>query len=233
LASPEIGIDDPDQRHQRKIVPLGDQLRADDDIGLALGDRVELQPQPLHPAHDVGGQHDRPSLREMAFHLLGDPLHPRPAGDEMVEGAAFRAGLGRALVIAALMALQLFLEPVLDQPAGALRALEAMAADPAERQRRIAAPVEEQQRLLLLLHRLADRPHQHRRQEAAALRRMPAHVDQMQIGQRRVAESGRQMDGRVAPALAVDLAFDRRRRRHQHEGKSPIRARTTAMSRAL
>jgi hypothetical protein len=36
VGEPEIGIDHADQRHQREIVPLGDELRADDDIGLAL-----------------------------------------------------------------------------------------------------------------------------------------------------------------------------------------------------
>ena len=49
---------------------------------------------------------------------------------------------------------------------------------------------------------------------------MAAHVDEMQIGQGRIAEAGRQVDGRVAPCLAVDLAFDRRRRRNQHDRKA-------------
>jgi hypothetical protein len=50
----EIGIDHADQRHVRKIVALGDELRAYDDIGLALGDRFELEPQPPHAAEQVG-----------------------------------------------------------------------------------------------------------------------------------------------------------------------------------
>ena len=47
IGEAEIGVDDADQRHVREIVPLGDELRADDDIGLALGDRLEFEPQPL------------------------------------------------------------------------------------------------------------------------------------------------------------------------------------------
>ena len=47
IGQAEIGIDDADQRHVGEIVALGDQLRADDDVGLALGDRFQLQPQPL------------------------------------------------------------------------------------------------------------------------------------------------------------------------------------------
>jgi hypothetical protein len=45
VRQPEIGIDHADQRHQREIVPLGHQLRADDDIGLAFCNRLELDPQ--------------------------------------------------------------------------------------------------------------------------------------------------------------------------------------------
>ena len=86
--------------------------------------------------------------------LLGDALDARPAGDEMVERAAFRAGVRPLLVMAAMVADELAAEAVLDQPARAVRALEAVAADAAQRQRRIAAPVEEEQRLLAALQRL-------------------------------------------------------------------------------
>jgi hypothetical protein len=50
----EIGVDDADQGHVGEVVALGDQLRADDDIGLALGDRLQLQPQPPHATQQVG-----------------------------------------------------------------------------------------------------------------------------------------------------------------------------------
>ncbi len=76
-------------------------------------------------------------------------------------------------LIAALMALQLLPKAMLDQPARALRALEAVAADAAERQRRIAAPVEEKQRLLAALHGLADGAQE---DAARGSRRAPAHA---------------------------------------------------------
>ena len=41
----EIGVDDADQRQARKVVALGDELRADDDVDLALRDRGELLAQ--------------------------------------------------------------------------------------------------------------------------------------------------------------------------------------------
>ena len=49
---------------------------------------------------------------------------------------------------------ELAAKAVLDQPARAVRALEAVAADAAERQRRIAAAVEEEQRLLAAFQRV-------------------------------------------------------------------------------
>ena len=97
IGEAEIGVDHADQRHVREIVALGDELRADDDVGLALGDRLELEPQPPHAAQHVGRQHDGARVGEMADDLLGDALDARPAGDEMVERAAFRAGVGPAL----------------------------------------------------------------------------------------------------------------------------------------
>ena len=144
-------------------------------------------------------------------------LDARAAGDQMVERAAFRAGVGPLLVMAAMVADELAAEAVLDQPARAVRALEAVAADAAERQRRIAAPVEEQQRLLAALEIVLHMAEQHRRQEAAARRRRPAHVDRADGRHRRVGKARRQRDASVAALLCVDAAFDRRRRRGEHD----------------
>lgn len=77
IGKAEIGIDDADERHQREVMSLGDELRADDDIRLALDDRLKLQTQPLD-AHEIGRQHDGAGLGEMFLNLLGDPLHPGP-----------------------------------------------------------------------------------------------------------------------------------------------------------
>ena len=53
-------------------------------------------------------------------------------------------------------------QPVLDQPGGTVRTLEAMAAHPAQSQRRITAPIEKQERLFALFKRLAHRLEQDR-----------------------------------------------------------------------
>ena len=90
----------------------------------------------------------------MAFHFFGNALHTRAASRQMIQRAAFRASLRRRFGIAALMALDLAAKAMLHQPARTLRALEAMTAHPAKRQRRITTTVEEEQRLLALLQRL-------------------------------------------------------------------------------
>jgi hypothetical protein len=110
----------------------------------------------------------------MLVGFFRDPLDPRPAGRQVVKRPAGGAGLRHRLVVAAMVALQLASEPVLDQPARAVRALEPVAADPAQRQRRIAAPVEKQERLLLAFERLGHGLQQQRRQEPAARRRHSA-----------------------------------------------------------
>lgn len=64
-------------------------------------------------------------------------------------------------------------------------------------------------------------------------RRMATHIDQMQIGHRRIAEARMQMDGVIAARTAVDWLSTDGVAETSTTGKSPIRALTTAMSRAL
>ncbi len=109
--------------------------------------------------------------------LLGDALDAGPAGDQRILGLAIRASLGDGNELAAMVAFEPAAEPVLDQPGRAVRAFEAEAAFPAERDRRIAAAVQEQERLLAARQGLADRLDQHRRQPFAPLGRRGAHVD--------------------------------------------------------
>ncbi len=155
IGEAKIGIDNADQRHAGKIVPLGHQLRANDNIGVTLGNRLQFQPQPLDSAKQVRRQNQHPRIGEMPRRLFGNALYARPAGNQMIERTAFGAGFRPLLVVAAVMADELSPEPVLDQPTRTIRALEAMSAHPAQRQRCIAAPVEKQQRLLAPRQRLA------------------------------------------------------------------------------
>ena len=108
-------------------------------------------------------------------------------------------------------------EAVVDQPGVAVRAGEAEAALPAERQRRVAAAVEEQQRLLAALERGLDRLGQPRRDEASARRTLGAQIDRLDGGQMLAAEALRQVQAGVAAAPRVDFGLDRGRRRRQHD----------------
>ena len=79
---------------------------------------------------------------------------PGPQAVRLSASWQFGQSFGRALDMAAMMADERRAEAVLDQPCGAIGAFEAMPAGPAQRQRRIAAPVEEEERLLAAAPRL-------------------------------------------------------------------------------
>ena len=51
----EIGVDDADQVELGKVVTLGDELRADDDVETSLRDVVELLTQPLDRFDEIAG----------------------------------------------------------------------------------------------------------------------------------------------------------------------------------
>ena len=91
-------------------------------------------------------------------------------------------------------------EAVIDQPGVAVRAGEAEAAGAAKRERRIAAAVEEKQRLLAAFDCGLDRAGERGRDEAAGRRALAAKIDRLDrrhalaaetLRQRRAADSGR------------------------------------------
>ena len=73
-------------------------------------------------------------------------------------------------------------EPVIHQPGIAILTGQPKAAGAAQRQRRIAATIEEQQRLLFFLERDLHRLGQPRRDEASARRALRAKIDRLDIG---------------------------------------------------
>ena len=58
IGETEIGIDNADEIELREMMALGDELRADDDVELSLGDLVELGAQPLDRFHEIARQDD-------------------------------------------------------------------------------------------------------------------------------------------------------------------------------
>ncbi len=149
---------------------LGDELRADDDVEAALRHIVELLPQPLHGVDQIARQDQDARAGKQLGRLLLQPLDAGADRDEAALRLALRALLRRRHRVAAMVANQPPLEAVIDQPGVAVRARHAVAAGVAQRQRREAAAVEEQQRLLAALERDLHRFGQSRRDEASARR---------------------------------------------------------------
>ncbi len=199
---------------------LGDQLRADDDVELALGNRRELEAHARDPADHVAGKGGRARIGEAGRHLLRQPLDPGPDRRQAFRVAAVGTRFRPLLEMAAVVAHQHAAKAVLHQPRRAVGTLEAVAAGAAERQRCVATPIEEEEHLLLVGKRLADRLHQRRRQEPAALGLMLAEVDRVDLGQRRRQVPFGERDAPVAPGVGVDAALDRWRRRRQHHRKA-------------
>jgi hypothetical protein len=103
-------------------------------------------------------------------------------------------------------------EAMIDQPGVAVRTGEPVAASATECQRRIAAPVEKQQRLFVALKREANLVRESRRDVAAARRSLASEVDGLDCGQILAAEPLRQPQAPVAATPGVHFGLDRRRR---------------------
>ena len=134
--------------------------------------------------------------------------------------------------MAAMVAGQPVHQPMLDHPGGAIGTLEAVAAMAAQRQRREAAAVEEQQRLFArgeVGFQLGD---QARRQPAPARRRVLGQVDGADLGQGGEAMALGQLQLAVAADLDHVPRLDRRRGRGEDDGMSSKWPRITATSRA-
>src|SRR3954468_10593746 len=103
-----------------------------------------------------------------------------------------RAGLRARHRETAMVTDEALAEAMIDQPGVANGAGEAMATGAAQRQRRVAAPIEEQQRLFAPLDGDTNLPGEMRRDEAAALWRGAAQVDRLDMRHMLAAEARRQ-----------------------------------------
>ena len=150
LRQPQVAVDDADGRqHAGKWWPLATicvpMMMSISPASISrMISRISVRPGMRSDDSSASAR-----LGKALGHLLGDALHARPAGDERAGLAALRALLRERHREPAVMAIEPPAEAVLDQPRRALRTFDAVPAGAAQRQRRIAAPVEEQQRLLL------------------------------------------------------------------------------------
>ena len=198
----EIGVDDADQVELREVMAFGDQLRADDDVEAALRHVVQFLAQALHRGDQIAGQHKEPRLRKQRAHFFFQALDARPDGGERIRRLAVRARGRMRRGEAAVMTNKLPAEAVIDQPGVAMRAGEAIAAGAAERQRRVAAAIKEEQRLLAPLDRSLYRTGQRRGNEAAGRRPLATQVDRLDRRHELTAEALGQRQPPVAPAAA-------------------------------
>ena len=165
----------------------------------------------------IAGENEDARAGKQLGRLLLQPLDARTDRDEAALRLALRALLGRRHRVAAMVADEPPLEAVIDQPGVAVRAGHAVTAGVAQRQRRKAAAIEEQQRLLAALERDLHRFGEPRRDETPARRSFAAKIDGLDRRQMLAAEPLRQMQVDVAAAPGVHHGLDRRRRGGEHD----------------
>ena len=160
---PEIGVHHAHQREQRKVVTLRHHLGPDQYVDRVRFDAVDQLGHRAGARERVARDDREARRRESCAYLLGKTLDTGTAGRKCAGGSARRTKFGHFLEVAAMMALQLPHEPVLHKPSRAIRALEPVPTTPAERERRIAATIQEQHHLLARLQGRVQGRHQRRR----------------------------------------------------------------------
>ena len=140
----EIRIDHADQVEPREIVALGDELRADDDVDAALRDLGKLAAHGLDRGDEIARQHHGARLREQRGRFFLQALDAGPDRDQRFLRRTVRTDMRARHREAAMVTDQPLAKAMIDQPGIADGAGEAVAAGAAQRQRRIAAAIEEQ-----------------------------------------------------------------------------------------
>ena len=212
----QVGIHHPHQRQMRKMPTLGHDLRADDEVDLPPLDPVRGVGRGGRAGQGVAGHYQAARIGKQGVGFLGNALD---AGADRHQAVLRPAGGARGwnvLRMRAMVARQHLPRPVLHKPRGAIRALHPVPARPAQRERRIAAAVQEQHGLLAPRDGGTDRVDQHWRQKPPARRRVHAHVDGGDRGQRRPAMARVQREPLVAPGLHIAQCFQAGRSGNQH-----------------
>src|SRR5205085_2828825 len=167
------GVEHADEREVGEVMALRQDLRADQDVAFASADLRQRARQLATAASSIAvDPHDaraRKAGRERLLDALRTPAH----GLE-IDVATRRAAARNRLLGAAVMAVQASIRGVEHEPSSAALAARVPAARLARQDRRIAAPVDENQALLAPSEALRNR-FEHRRAEAL-LDRRSAHV---------------------------------------------------------
>src|SRR4029453_5966870 len=99
------GVEHADQRERRKVVALGEQLRADQDVSLAAPDALQRARELLPAPRAVPVDADDARLREARCERLLDALRAAAHGLE-IHIAAGRTGARNRVLRATVMAAQ-------------------------------------------------------------------------------------------------------------------------------
>ena len=142
---------------------LSHELRADDDVYFPILDLAQGLAKIAHAWGQVARQKHAARIGKEGGNLLVDALDAWPAWHERMFGTAIGTGLGDRHEGAAMVAFEAAAEAVLDQPRRAVGAFEFEAAIPADGDRRVAAAIEKEKRLLTARQSLGDRLDQNRR----------------------------------------------------------------------
>ena len=217
---PQIGIDHAYQRQFGKVEALGDKLRSHDHIDCAAFRHGDELCRLVGRIDRVGCDHGDTRIGQDFGHLVRDSLHAGAAGDEAIAFAAFGAYVGRGSFHPTMVASQPCGEAVFHQPGAAIGAFEAVAAVPAQGERGIAAPVEEQQRLLVLGQPVLQRLHQRRGKPVLARGLFLGEINRGDGGHLRPAKPGIEHQPRVNPLIRHRQAFQRRGSAGEHHGQA-------------
>ena len=163
-AEADVRVDHAHQRDAREVVPLGDHLRAHEDLRLSRLESAQRLLQLAAPRRAVAIEAIHGRLRELSANRLDDLLGPVSALLQVL-ALARRAGSGRRRLVAAVVADRAAATLVQGQRNGAVRAVRLQAALAAEQADRVPAAVQEQQRLLLPVQADLDRVAQRGRED--------------------------------------------------------------------
>jgi hypothetical protein len=144
VAQAKIGVNDPNQVELWKVMTLGNELRPNDEIEATLRYVVELLPETLNRFHEIARQNESTGLRKKFGGFLLEPFDPRTNGCETDRGTTVGALRRGRRGEPAVMANQTAFEAMVDQPGIAIRTLQTETACAAQRQRCVAATIEEQ-----------------------------------------------------------------------------------------
>ena len=212
----QIGINHPDQGQQRKVVPLGHHLRADDDVTGPRRDFLDLLLQRAGRAEQVRRQHRHAGVGKQRAHFFVQPLDPGTDGGQPSFGLAGGAFVGHRFGFAALVAHQALLEPVLHHPRIAMITTNLVPTGPTHRCRRVTTAVDKQQRLFPLRHPRRHRIAQAWRNPTARRNIFGPQINRPHVRHLCSAKTRRQLDPFILARLRIGPCFKRWRGRGQH-----------------